>query len=78
MKISLTIEFPDELAQEFMQLVRTFDAKHDPRHQGAVKVTMLNQSDLTIEKMTAVLESLDPPPDFMQVWQKSLADLGHK
>ncbi len=44
MKISLTIEFPDALAEEFVQLIRNFDVKHDPRHEDIVKLCWVVES----------------------------------
>jgi hypothetical protein len=62
MKISLTIELPDDLAQDFLQSIRIFDMKHDPNHKGKIKVAWFGQSDeMPLEKLTAIMESIDPP-----------------
>ena len=71
MKISLMIEFPDELAQEFMQMIRTFDAKHDPNHEGIVKISWLGESEMPVEKIKILMEAVDPPFDFLRVYKKN-------
>ena len=71
MKISLTIDLPDELAQDFLQLIRVFDRKHDPNHEGKVKITWFGKSDdMPVEKMKAIIESVDPPFEIIKVFKK--------
>jgi hypothetical protein len=63
-KVTLQIELPDELAQEWMQYVRNFDTKHDPNHEGKVKLQMLCDSDWPAERMQAMLQAVSPSPRF--------------
>jgi len=70
MKISLTIELPDDLAQDFLQSIRIFDMKHDPNHEGKIKVAWFGKSDdMPFEKLTAIMESVDPPFEFMKTFK---------
>ena len=70
MKISLTIEFPDALAEEFVQLIRNFDVKHDPRHEDIVKLCWVMEGNVGIKRMQEVLGSIDPPAAFTQVFER--------
>ena len=63
MKINLTVELPSELAQEFMQVLRDFDTKHDPEHQGIVKFSALLEGEMTAEEATAMLQGITPTPE---------------
>ena len=70
MKISLTIERPDDLAQDFLQSIRIFDMKHDPNHEGKIKVVWFGKSDdITVEKMKAIMESVNPPFEFIKTFK---------
>ena len=71
MKISLTIEFPDDLAQDFMQSIRIFDMKHDPNHEGKVKIAWFGKSDdMSFEELKAIMESVDPPFAFLEGFKR--------
>lgn len=71
MEISVTINLPDELVQEFLQSIRVFDMKHDPNHEGKVKITGFGKSDdMPVEKIKAIIESVDPPFEFLQGFKK--------
>jgi hypothetical protein len=71
MKISVTIELPDDLTQEFIQMIRVFDMKHDPNHEGRVKVAWFGESnEMPFEKLQAIMESVDPPFAFRKAFKK--------
>lgn len=61
MKINLSVTVPDELAAEFMQVIRDFDTKHDPRHEDKIVVQMLAETDKSIEQMQAIHDAIRPP-----------------
>jgi len=58
---------PDELLLQFIQVIRDFDMKHDPDHTDKIKFEMLTDSDWPADKMTAVLQAVQPQPKFLFV-----------
>ena len=60
MKITLSVEMPDGLLQEFMQTIRNFDTKYDPEHEDKIVVHMLTQSGHTLEELKTVLSGVHP------------------
>ena len=66
MKIHFEIELPDELGPAFFQHIRDFDIKHDPRHEGKVKMALTTESHHSIEEMKALLDGIRPRPEFLQ------------
>jgi hypothetical protein len=66
-KVTLSIELPDALALDFMQAIRDFDMKHDPNHEGLVKVQALSESDLPLIEMQKIFQSMEPPPGYSAV-----------
>ena len=67
MKINLTVELPNELAQAFMQTLRDFDVKHDPEHLGIIKLSTLLAGELTAEEATTMLLGITPTPKYLSV-----------
>lgn len=65
MKITLSVELPDELAPEFLQTIRDFDMKYDPEHSNKVIFKMLAKSDLSVEEMEKILGGITPKPQHM-------------
>ncbi len=64
MKVLLEISFPDSLAQEFMQILRDFDMKHDPKHEDRITMRTLSESNQSVEEMKAIFAALRPPFEF--------------
>lgn len=64
MKVFLEISFPDDQAREFMQMLRNFDTKHDPRREGKVTMRIMGKSDQSVEQMKAIFAALKPPFKF--------------
>ena len=60
MKIVMQVELPDELAHAFLQTVRNFDLRHDPRHEGTIKIQQLLECDWPAEQMQAMLQTVMP------------------
>lgn len=66
MKIHFEIELPDELGPTFLQYMRDFDTRHDPQHEGKVKMAMTTESHHSVEEMKAILDGIRPRPEFLQ------------
>jgi hypothetical protein len=70
MIISLMIDLPDDLAQDFLQSIRVFDMKHDPNREGKVKIAWFGKSkDIPFEELKAIMESVDPPFEFIKTFK---------
>ena len=65
MKINLTVELPDRLAQTFLQVLRDFDMKNDPQHLGVVKFSTLLESEMTSDEAVALLQGITPMPEYL-------------
>jgi hypothetical protein len=64
MKIAVSVTMPDDLVGEFLQLLRDFDVKHDPNHEGKVVLQMLAEGNQTAEQMAAVFDAIRPSMEF--------------
>jgi hypothetical protein len=64
-KAVFQVTLPDELLQPFMQMVRDFDMKHDPDHEGKVHFEILTDSNWPAEKMVEVMNAISPRPAHM-------------
>ena len=69
MKITLSVSMPDHLTQEFLQLIRDFDIKHDPNHEDKIIVQMLGVGNQTAEQMEAVFGALRPRMEHMHTFK---------
>jgi len=74
-RIYFQVELPDALAGEFLQVLRSFDAKHDPQHRDIIRMQIISETDWPIEKAKQMFEALTPPFEHMVV-KKSDKD-GH-
>jgi hypothetical protein len=61
MKIQLTAELPDALYGPFLQHLRDFDTKHDPRHEGIVKFYTATNTEMTAEEISKIAAGIYPP-----------------
>jgi len=66
MKITTIADVPDELAQEWLQHLRTFDAAHP----GCHFVVRAHAPDMSTRDMMKALE-VDPPFDHTEVKQRT-------
>jgi len=58
--MSLKVTIPDDLAKEFLQMIRDFDTKHDPNHEDKVTLQVFAEGGLTVEEMSEILDSMTP------------------
>lgn len=63
----MEVRIPDELTAEFLQVMRDFDMKYDPEHEDKVQVRMLSQSELSVDKVNAIFDTITPTPHFRTV-----------
>jgi hypothetical protein len=63
-KAVFRVTLPDELLQPLMQMIRDFDTKYDPEHEGKIHFESLIDSDWPVDRMTEVLNSIDPKPAY--------------
>ena len=62
MRITLSVELPEDLHQAFLQHLRDFDTKHDPDHKGIVTIFALSTGHkMSAEEFVRQARDITPP-----------------
>lgn len=64
-KVSVTVDLPKHLLQEYVQHIRDFDTKHDVGKKSDVQFVILMSGDITPSEGEHVIRSIKPPFDFV-------------
>ena len=70
MKLYFSAEMPDHLVPDFLQVVRDFDTRHDPKHKGHVHFETMMETDWPVERAEAIFKGLRPAPEFVEFIRK--------
>lgn len=62
-KVSVNAELPKELVKSFVQYIRDFDTKHDPKKYSDVHFLILMTGDITQAEAEEIMRSINPPFD---------------